>query len=93
MLKGIRKGYKMRDDLYQDLLVANGGNPYANVEKTAEFLHCSRSTLDKNRAKGINTPGYIKIGNRVLYSVRDIAEFIMINKVLVLGAYERGSQL
>ena len=80
----------MRDDLYQDLLVANGGNPYANVEKTAEFLHCSRSTLDKNRAKGINTPCHVKIGNRVLYSIRDIAEFMMRNTILVLDAYGRG---
>lgn len=48
--------------------------PKLCVERAADFLGLSVSTLNKMRLNG-NGPRYLKLGRRVLYDIRDLEEW------------------
>lgn len=75
------------DQLFNDLVVTNQGLLFADKRKTAELLNCSVSLINKNMAKGRNIPPYVKVGGKVLFSLRDIAQFIEACQIHVVNSF------
>jgi len=73
--------------IFDDLLAMGYG---INVSKKqyAEIANCSVSAVDNFMAKGYGVPNYKKIGHqrnaRVLFSLRDIAEFLAAQTVQMI---------
>ena len=71
--------------LFDDLKAAGYG---IHINKThySEIVGCSTSTIDNYIAKGYGIPNYKKIGNaknaRVLFSLRDVAEYLAAQTVI-----------
>jgi hypothetical protein len=51
------------------------GEEYINAAQLAERVHLSEQTLAVWRLRGFGPP-YIKAGARVLYSTRDVSEWL-----------------
>jgi hypothetical protein len=81
------------EEIFDDLRSCNGGLLFADKRKTAELLNCSVSLINKNMAKGRNIPAYLKVGGKVLFNLRDIAQFIEDHKIHVSISFNNKDNL
>ena len=68
-INGETNGFQIEPD------VCIGGKSFLTTEKLAQLTGLARKTLEIRRSKGI-APRYFKIGNRVLYQVEDVCQWL-----------------